>query len=217
MSAKIRASLRRFESGRNTKARILAAATALFAQKGFAATSTNAICRSAGTNMAAVHYYFKSKKDLYCRVISHFGEQSLAKYANILRPPATEAEFRVRFELFLETCAESLIEQPELAHIILRDIELPDSPCRDIFKKTFLLTRLKLEEFLKTAQNKGILRPGLDADMAAYLISAQILSQHRSSKGVLGLLQPGDLAHPAYRQRWIRETLELFLNGILKE
>ncbi len=45
--------------------RILAVAQELFADHGYAATSTRAIAQAAGVNLAQLHYYFGAKKDLY--------------------------------------------------------------------------------------------------------------------------------------------------------
>lgn len=45
--------------------RILDQAQALFAEGGFAGTSTRAIAQAAGVNLAQLHYYFGAKRDLY--------------------------------------------------------------------------------------------------------------------------------------------------------
>ena len=49
----------------NTPERLLYEATQLFAQKGFAATSTREICHAACVNPASIHYYFGDKNGLY--------------------------------------------------------------------------------------------------------------------------------------------------------
>lgn len=48
----------------DTKDSILDAAEKLFAERGFEATSTRAITRNAGVNLAAVNYHFQSKEGL---------------------------------------------------------------------------------------------------------------------------------------------------------
>jgi AcrR family transcriptional regulator len=53
-----------------TKARILDAAESLFMAHGFEATSLRAITASAGVNLAAVHYHFGSKEELFQSVLA---------------------------------------------------------------------------------------------------------------------------------------------------
>ncbi|MEO8602841.1 MAG: CerR family C-terminal domain-containing protein [bacterium] len=52
-----------------TRDRVIAAASALFAERGFHATTVRDIARSAGVNLAAGHYHFGSKETLYLEVM----------------------------------------------------------------------------------------------------------------------------------------------------
>ncbi len=52
-----------------TKARVLRAATELFAERGFHGTTVRDIAARAGTNVASGHYHFGSKRDLYVEVL----------------------------------------------------------------------------------------------------------------------------------------------------
>lgn len=49
----------------DARRRLLDAATEVFAQKGYAEASTREICKLAGANIAAIHYYFGDKASLY--------------------------------------------------------------------------------------------------------------------------------------------------------
>jgi AcrR family transcriptional regulator len=53
-----------------TKNRILDAAEALFMEHGFEATSLRALTAAAGVNLAAVHYHFGSKEELFQSVLT---------------------------------------------------------------------------------------------------------------------------------------------------
>lgn len=55
----------RLARGLDTRARLLEAALRLFAEKGYAQTSTREVCLSAGVNAASIHYYFGDKAGLY--------------------------------------------------------------------------------------------------------------------------------------------------------
>jgi len=52
-----------------TRERLLAAATRLFAGRGFAKVTVREICRTARANVAAVNYHFGGKKGLYDEVV----------------------------------------------------------------------------------------------------------------------------------------------------
>src|SRR6476620_1356498 len=52
-----------------TKARVLRAATELFAERGFHGTSVRDIAERAGANVAAGHYHYGSKEGLYLEVL----------------------------------------------------------------------------------------------------------------------------------------------------
>lgn len=66
--------------GLETRNRLLAAAATLFAAQGFHKATTTGICRAAGANIAAVHYHFRSKEQLYAEAWRHAFERSLHAY-----------------------------------------------------------------------------------------------------------------------------------------
>ena len=67
-----------------TVERILDAAEALFAEKGFAETSLRTITSKAGVNLAAVNYHFGSKKALIQAVFARFLEPFCKKLTQSL-------------------------------------------------------------------------------------------------------------------------------------
>lgn len=56
-------------SARETRQRVLDAASALFAERGFHGTTARDIAERAGVNLAAAHYHFGSKETLYLEVL----------------------------------------------------------------------------------------------------------------------------------------------------
>ena len=56
--------------GQEARQRLLLAALTLFAERGFARTSTRDIAQAAGVNIAAISYYFESKAGLYAACFS---------------------------------------------------------------------------------------------------------------------------------------------------
>jgi len=59
----------------STKERLLQVAQALFAQKGFHATSTREITRRANTNVASLYFHWRTKENLYLAVYRRLFQQ----------------------------------------------------------------------------------------------------------------------------------------------
>jgi TetR/AcrR family transcriptional regulator, regulator of cefoperazone and chloramphenicol sensitivity len=64
----------------DTRIRILEAASSIFAEHGFAATTIRHICSKAQVNLAAVNYHFGSKEGLYRETIRFARERAYNRY-----------------------------------------------------------------------------------------------------------------------------------------
>jgi TetR/AcrR family transcriptional regulator, regulator of cefoperazone and chloramphenicol sensitivity len=67
-------------SDSKTKERLLAAATRVFADRGFKDTTVREICTLAGANLAAVNYHFGSKDKLYSTVLGEFLSSAFSRF-----------------------------------------------------------------------------------------------------------------------------------------
>lgn len=68
---------------KDTKTRILKAASKLFAEKGFEGTSIRDIAAAAEVNLAAINYHFKNKNNLYCATFQMAYERMSEEINNI--------------------------------------------------------------------------------------------------------------------------------------
>lgn len=199
-----------------TPAKIISAATRLFAEKGYDGTSTKEICDAAGVNIASVHYHFESKEGLYRHIIGGFGASSLESAQRVLQPPQSAEELKVRLEMFIRETVESIIKKPELIQIIQREIELPNSQLSDdLFRNIFLKLFESLAEFLNQAKRHKLIRKELDPFFVAALISGYLFHQTRvgrANQKYFGL----SLDDATYRNKWIHNTLVIILDGILE-
>ncbi len=71
------------------KQEILAAATAVFAQKGFAGASMDDIVRASGISKGGLYWHFKSKDDLIAAILSQFFNQEMAALDALLQTEGT--------------------------------------------------------------------------------------------------------------------------------
>ncbi|AND68544.1 TetR family transcriptional regulator [Dyella thiooxydans] len=83
-------------SSTSTKERILTAAEALFAQRGFDGASLRQLTSAAGVNLAAVNYHFGSKEKLveqvFKRRLDALNQHRLAELAKVAGKPTTRLE-----------------------------------------------------------------------------------------------------------------------------
>jgi AcrR family transcriptional regulator len=90
---------------RETHDRLLAAATRLFAERGFAKVTVRDICDRAHANVAAVNYHFGGKVGLYEQVLRSAiaimqATTTQAREAGAGRPPAEQ--LRIYVQIFIE-------------------------------------------------------------------------------------------------------------------
>ena len=65
---------------KSVKAKILDAAGDVFGRMGYNAATIREICRSAGVNVAAIHYHFGGKKELYRIVVTELLSRTFSRY-----------------------------------------------------------------------------------------------------------------------------------------
>lgn len=63
-----------------TQKKILNTAGEIFAEKGFRDTTIREICKKAKVNLAAIHYHFRDKENLYMEVIRHGRDVAFEKF-----------------------------------------------------------------------------------------------------------------------------------------
>ncbi len=75
-----------------TKEQILTVAERLFAERGFAGTTLRNVISEAGVNLAAVHYHFGSKEELFRAVVRRFARPVVEQELKVLSELKEKAE-----------------------------------------------------------------------------------------------------------------------------
>lgn len=91
----------RRQDGENTRQRILQAAGLSFAERGYADTTSKAICERAQCNMAAVNYHFGSREGLYRAVLNEM-HKHLMSYDQLQRLAHSESAPRDKLATLIE-------------------------------------------------------------------------------------------------------------------
>ena len=103
----------RSPSSDSTRARIVAAAEKLFAERGFASTTMRDLTSAAGTNLAAVNYHFGSKEGLLETVFRTYLEPISAERIRLIDEAESKAQgqpipLRTLIELYVGPAVRSL-------------------------------------------------------------------------------------------------------------
>lgn len=120
--------------GLRTRNRILKAASAVFAEKGYHDATVEDICKRARTNVAAINYHFGSKDRLYAEVWRHAFDAATRAY-----PPEGGLEADVPPEERLRGTIRSLVgrsvDPGRIGHagkLLLREMVNPTDVIRDV-------------------------------------------------------------------------------------
>jgi AcrR family transcriptional regulator len=103
----------------DAKARLLDAARALFADRGYTGTSIGQLAEHAGVNRALIYYYFRNKRALYQAVIDDCVAQVAAAVAEADR---AEGGARRRIETFVQGYYGLLTGRADIVRIGMREL-----------------------------------------------------------------------------------------------
>lgn len=135
----------------NMEQRILEAAKQLFFEHGFAGTSTTDIARFAGCNQALVHYYYRTKENLFRQIF-------VAQTRSVLDAIKQSFAENMPFEALLRHCVsyyfDFLTENPNVPYFILN--ELINNPVRRAFlRDNYLHDPAYFEVYTQLEQRVG--------------------------------------------------------------
>lgn len=152
---------RRASSSDNSSAReiLLLAAKHLFARKGLSGTTIRDIALEANMNSSQISYYFDSKEGLYRACIQDIAEDRIRIAEQILIPPTSREEFRVRTRLFIDNLFNHFLEDRDTGLIIIREYDRMHSPAAKVFKTYFTRLFELLIHFFEVAIEQKFMSP----------------------------------------------------------
>jgi TetR/AcrR family transcriptional regulator len=103
----------------STRTQILAVASNIFYHKGFAGARMQEIADLVGLNKAMLHYYFKTKEQLFDTVFQEALGLFLDGIAKVLNAPLP---LRQRIDDYVEYCHDALQANPAVAVFILHEL-----------------------------------------------------------------------------------------------
>ena len=198
----------------STQDKLIAAATLLFAEKGFSATTVKDIADAAGVNISLVSYHFQGKENLYKTCIGHVGLRHYDMAQQVLQPVANTEEFKIRLQLFIENLLISYAENPAVTRIIHREFDTPSVFFEDLFQSIFLKTFQTLIAYISHAQQVGVVRADIAAEGIACVIIGSVGHHGRSAVFTEKFLGKS-LSDPVYRNEIVTLLIGIIIQGVL--
>lgn len=154
---------------------ILTAAESCFLDYGFDKTSTTMIAKQVGCNQALIHYYFRTKLNLFSRI---FERKFMTVYTQMTAAPFSNGEsFTDKVRLFVETHFDMIHKDPRLARLIVNEIHRMPTLVMEVRsqlseKPQAMIQRLDAER--QTAIDTGEIRPISLMDLAMTALSLNL-------------------------------------------
>ncbi|MBQ7996502.1 MAG: TetR/AcrR family transcriptional regulator [Paludibacteraceae bacterium] len=137
--------------------RIREVAQELFFKQGYAATSTTQIAKEVGCTQALVHYYYRTKENLFRQI---FLEQIEAALNVISRSLVSEESFENFLRSAISLYFDTLMQNPRLPYFVLE--ELVSNPERRKYlrehfvkKPSYAMLYMQLDARVKAEQQAG--------------------------------------------------------------
>lgn len=156
---------------------ILEAAEELFLEKGFAGTSTTDIARKVGCNQALVHYYFRTKDNLFEQIFLKKMEFSLS-CADMYRT-TFNGDFRELIAALISQYFKMLQENRRLPFFILSELIINDKR-REFIRRHIIENERRqavyytFDKLVQSEAAKGNIRPIDTLDLLLNIVSLTV-------------------------------------------
>ena len=165
--------------GKQTKEKIIQAATELFEKQGYEKTTSNEIAALAGVSVGSFYVYFSDKRQLLLTVFDRLADELFENTYSIVGPEDLfDPAFRSRIR---QAVAKAIVDKQKNAglHRVISEMALKDAEFADRQKAAVQRSISKLRELISLAKKAG-LTPALDVDAAAFAVHRVVfdLSQY---------------------------------------
>lgn len=161
----------------SVKESIHEAALTLFAERGFHAVSLRDISSLVGCNVSAINYHFTSKEELYKTCLYQNWNSFIYIVEQSLHDVSSYNEFCDKIRLVIYQAVDSIVDNPRKSQLVIREMYDFSKPMKNGRLLGFTKTTSLLANFIKLAQDKGIIKKILEPHFAASFILSSCFLQ----------------------------------------
>lgn len=160
----------------NMEEQILLVAKELFVKHGYDGVSTTRVAKAAGCNQALVHYYYRTKQNLF-KIIY---QQEINKMLKILSDiPQEDISFEEFISKIIDLQMEFMINNSNAPFFIIGELR-HNSEAIEMIKESFAKFRQeiigKIHSFIKIKQEKGEIKEVVIEDLLIDILSLNVIS-----------------------------------------
>ena len=156
----------------DAKEKLLSAATALFADKGFAGASIRQLAEAAGVNSSLISYHFGGKEGLYEAVIIQQYERVIGKFETIAASGKTPTEkIRAWAKVIYLNHTQ---EQPLMARLIQGELSSPTACLEKVIRKYTARMAQLTTGIIQEGVQSGDFRNDIDPVFAALALAGML-------------------------------------------
>lgn len=194
----------------DSRDRILRAATALFAERGYDSVSLRDITAAAGVNISMISYYFGGKQGLYDAALT----VQLRALTAFLSLDVGTMDPRALIRAYAELALQAHEEHPHLLKYIFRTLLSPPAKNPGFFESTVSRIYDMLSCALTRGQEEGLFREDLDVPSAVLLLVGTV-NFHYITTPVRDRMTAEGRVLPDERT-YVMHAVDVFLRGIAK-
>ena len=148
------------KEGDETRRKILLGAKSEFAERGFGGARMGSISLKAGVNQALLHYYFKSKENIYRIIIQNMVEDISKIYGetviNEVNSWNAAPDIKLCAAIYVLVCSELYVRDEDFHRIMAHEIAESNGIIHEFIKEYLIPQLLSLEEILIDGVEAGI-------------------------------------------------------------
>jgi AcrR family transcriptional regulator len=160
--------------GRATRRKVLAAAEALFARRGYEPTTMADVAERAGVGVGTLYHHFPDKRALLLALIDDWGDRELARARDAIDMARLfGSDPRAAFGDDLRARYERLRREGSF-YLVLLELAERDGDVRTRLSRINQVAVERVRDLLALGQRRGVVRPEVDPLAAAFLVRHSI-------------------------------------------
>jgi AcrR family transcriptional regulator len=197
----------------NTEQNILNAAEKVFLEKGFDRATTTEIARLAGVTHAMLHYYYRTKENLFDKIFSIKVEELVNSLLFII---SQDMPLKEKIKHGVETHFDFIAQNPKLPLFIMNEFLLHNRQVKTFQPSILMIVNQLYTSFdrdIKRELELGTIRP-ITAENLLYNIIALNVCAFIAQSAITELFNWNNEDYKQFIEERKKENVETILNGL---